>query len=68
MTDYLVILEPSSTGWGGWSPDLSVYAAGATREETIERIRDAITFHIDGLKASGDPIPEPATDSVLAGA
>ena len=68
MTDYLVILEPSATGWGAWSPDLSVYATGTTKEETIEQMRDAIAFHIEGLKEAGDPIPAPATDSVLIGA
>ena len=68
MTDYLVILEPSSTGWGAWSPDLSVYATGSTRDETIERIRDAIAFHIEGLKEAGDPIPRPTVDSALVGA
>lgn len=68
MTDYLVILERSSTGWGAWSPDLGVYATGASREETVELIRGAIAFHIEGLKEAGDPVPEPATDSVLIGA
>ena len=68
MTDYLVILEPSNTGWGAWSPDLNVYATGATRDETIDRIRDAIAFHVDGLKEAGDPIPAPTVAGVLVGA
>jgi predicted RNase H-like HicB family nuclease len=68
MTNYVVILEPSSTGWGAWSPDLGVYATGETREATIDQIREAITFHIDGLKANGDPVPAPAIASVLVGA
>lgn len=68
MSEYLVILERSSTGWGAWSPDLGVYATGATKEETVQRARDAIAFHMDGLREAGDPIPEPSTDSVLVGA
>jgi predicted RNase H-like HicB family nuclease len=68
MTEYLVILERSATGWGAWSPDLGVYATGATKDETIAQARDAIAFHIDGLREAGDPVPEPAVDSVLVGA
>lgn len=67
MTEYLVILERSATGWGAWSPDLGVYATGTTKDETIEQIRGAVAFHIEGLREAGDPIPEPSTDSVLVG-
>jgi predicted RNase H-like HicB family nuclease len=65
MTQYLVILERSATGWGAWSPDLGVYATGATEDETIAQVHDAIAFHIEGLVEAGDPIPEPQTRSVL---
>lgn len=68
MTEYLVILEPSATGWGACSPDLGVYATGATKDETIEQARSAIAFHLEGLREAGDRIPEPVTDSVLLGA
>lgn len=68
MKEYLVIIERSATGWGAWSPDLNVYATGASRAETIDQIRDAIAFHIEGLREAGDPIPEPSTDTVLVGA
>lgn len=68
MTEYLVILERSGTGWGAWSPDLGVYATGTTKDETIQQIRDAIAFHIEGLREAGDPIPQPSVDSVLVGA
>lgn len=64
MTEYLVILERSDTGWGAWSPDLGVYATGSTKEETAERVREAIAFHIEGLREAGDPVV-PATDSLL---
>lgn len=68
MTEYLVILERSSTGWGAWSPDLNVYATGKTEEETIALAREAIAFHIEGLAEAGDTIPPPQTRSVLVGA
>jgi predicted RNase H-like HicB family nuclease len=68
MSDYLVILEPSNTGWGAWSPDLGVYATGASKEETVDQIRDAIAFHVEGLKEAGDPIPAATVDTVLVAA
>ncbi|MGB2710301.1 MAG: type II toxin-antitoxin system HicB family antitoxin [Conexibacter sp.] len=34
-------------------------ATGATREQTIERMRTAIALHLDGMRADGEPIPEP---------
>jgi predicted RNase H-like HicB family nuclease len=68
MTEYLVILERGDTGWGGWSPDLGVYATGDTEDETIKRMREAIAFHVEGLRQAGDAVPEPTTRGVLVGA
>lgn len=42
-------------------PDLpGLGVAGATLEETKELIREAIDFHLEGMKMHGDPIPEPS--------
>jgi predicted RNase H-like HicB family nuclease len=43
-------------------------ATGATVEETLREIRDAVSFHIDGMKEDGLPIPTPVTvtDYVIA--
>lgn len=68
MNKYLVVLERSSTGWGAWSPDLGVYATGQSKEETVDRVRGAIAFHVAGLREAGDVIPDATTDSVLVGA
>lgn len=68
MREYLVIIEPSDTGFGAWSPDLGVYATGATKDETVAQIRDAIAFHVEGLREAGDPIPSPSVDTVLVAA
>ena len=35
-------------------------AAGETRQETERLIREAIAFHIEGLREENDPIPEPS--------
>ncbi|HUZ68424.1 MAG TPA: type II toxin-antitoxin system HicB family antitoxin [Candidatus Saccharimonadales bacterium] len=68
MSEYLVIIEPSSTGFGAWSPDLGVYATGDTKEATIVQIREAIAFHVEGLREAGDPVPAPTVDTVLVAA
>ncbi|MGO9893909.1 MAG: type II toxin-antitoxin system HicB family antitoxin [Bryobacteraceae bacterium] len=39
-------------------------STGRTIEETERNIRDAIEFHLDGMREDGDPIPEPTTVTV----
>jgi predicted RNase H-like HicB family nuclease len=62
MKEYVVILEKGPNNWSAYVPDLpGCIATGATREETTGLIREAIEFHIEGLKLDGDPVPEPTT-------
>jgi predicted RNase H-like HicB family nuclease len=62
MTEYLVIYEPSDTGWGAYCPDLpGLGVVGETREEVERLIGDGIAVHIEGLRERGEPIPEPAS-------
>jgi predicted RNase H-like HicB family nuclease len=57
---YAVVIEAGETGFGAYVPDLpGCVAAGATRDEVVRLIQEAIEFHIEGLKADGEPIPEP---------
>jgi len=57
---YVVILEEGSESWGAYVPDLpGCVAVGETRQEALELIREAIEFHLDGMREDGDPIPEP---------
>ena len=59
---YAVIFEKTSTGWSAYVPDLpGLGVAGPTYEATEQLIREGINFHIEGLRADGDPIPEPTT-------
>jgi len=63
---YLVIVEKSENGFGAYVPDLpGCVAAAETREEVVTLIQEAIEFHIDGLKKSGDPVPKPRSQSEL---
>ena len=59
---YLVIYEKSATGRGAYVPDLpGLGVAGATMEEVKQLVREAIDFHLEGMRLHGDPIPEPST-------
>lgn len=61
---YLVVVEPTSTGFSAFSPDVAgCVATGATREEAEREMAAAIAFHIEGLRAAGLPIPQPTTSS-----
>ncbi|MDZ7632572.1 MAG: type II toxin-antitoxin system HicB family antitoxin [Gemmatimonadaceae bacterium] len=56
----LVIVEQTATGYSAYSPDLpGCVATGATRSEVEQHMRDAIAFHVEGLRADGEQLPEP---------
>ncbi len=58
---YLVIYEKSETGWGAYAPDLpGLGIAAETLDKAKELIREAIDFHLEGMREHGDPIPMPA--------
>jgi predicted RNase H-like HicB family nuclease len=60
MTKYLIVVEPTQTGYSAYSPDLpGCIATGSTRDEVETNMREAIAFHLDGLREEGQPVPEP---------
>ncbi|TFH50470.1 MAG: type II toxin-antitoxin system HicB family antitoxin [Methanothrix sp.] len=60
MTKYTIIIEKGEGNYSAYCPDLpGVVAAGETEEETAELMKDAIEFHLEGLKEDNIPIPEP---------
>jgi predicted RNase H-like HicB family nuclease len=60
MSTYPVFFEPTATGYSAHVPDLpGCVAAAATLEETRELMREAIEFHIEGMRINGDAVPEP---------
>lgn len=62
MTQYAVIIEKGEQSYGAWVPDLPGCVAAAETEEEVELlIREAIAFHLEGLREEGDRIPEPAS-------
>ena len=57
-------IEPTKTGFSAYSPDLpGCVSPGRTREEVELNMREAITFHLDGLREEGQAVPEPQTYS-----
>jgi predicted RNase H-like HicB family nuclease len=59
---YAVIIEQAEGNYSAYVPDLpGCVSTGATIGEIEQNIRDAINFHIDGLREDGLPIPKPST-------
>ena len=57
---YLIVIEKTATGYSAYSPDLDgCIATGVTKEEVERAMKDAIEFHLDGLKEEGQNIPTP---------
>jgi len=63
---YLIVIEPTSTGFSAYSPDLPGCAStGQTREECEKNMHEAIEFHLDGLREDGEPIPQPGSSAAF---
>jgi predicted RNase H-like HicB family nuclease/predicted RNA binding protein YcfA (HicA-like mRNA interferase family) len=57
---YAIVIEKAEGNFSSYVPDLpGCIATGATLEETERAIRDAIAFHLEGLRDDGLPIPQP---------
>ena len=64
MYKYLVIFEKAGKNYSAYSPDIpGCIATGTTRKEAEKNIKEAISFHIEGLKEDGLPIPEPSSST-----
>lgn len=60
MSEYLVVIEHEVESWGAYCPDPpGVGVVGDSQEEVEQLIREAVTFHLDGLRKAGEPIPGP---------
>ena len=59
---YMVVIERGESSYGAHVPDLpGCIAVGATRAEVLSLIKEAIEFHIEGLKEAGEPLPAPSS-------
>ena len=59
---YAVVIEKADGNYSAYLPDLPGCVATGPIVETVEAaIREAIRFHIDGLKEDGAPVPAPSS-------
>ena len=63
--EYTIVLEKTENNWSASVIELDgCVAAADTKDETLNLIKDAIKFHIEGLCLNGDPIPKSATEVI----
>jgi predicted RNase H-like HicB family nuclease len=60
MSKYTVFFARTATGYSAHVPDLpGCVVAATTLDETRELMREAIEFHIEGMRLNGEAVPEP---------
>jgi predicted RNase H-like HicB family nuclease len=64
MKRFLIVIEKTKSGFSAYSPDVPGCIATARNKAAVERrIREAIQFHIEGLRQEGYSVPEPRSSS-----
>jgi predicted RNase H-like HicB family nuclease len=59
---YAIVIEKAESNYSAYAPDLpGCVATGATLEEVESEMREAIAFHVEGLREDGLPIPSPVS-------
>ena len=59
---YAIVIERANSNYSAYVPDLpGCIATGATVEEAKKTIREAIEFHLAGMREDGSPIPQPSS-------
>ena len=59
---YAIVIENAGSNYSAYVPDLpGCVATGATLEEAEHSIREAIAFHLEGMREDGTPIPPPSS-------
>jgi len=62
MQRYLIVVEPTATGFSAYSPDLpGCVSSGVSRGEVEANMREAVALHLAGLREDGEPVPTPHT-------
>jgi predicted RNase H-like HicB family nuclease len=59
---YAIVIEKAEGNYSAYVPDLpGCVATGNTVEEAESQIREAIEFHLEGMREDGSPIPPAAS-------
>lgn len=58
---YAVVYEKTPNNYSAYVPDLpGCVATGITRQEVERNIREAIAFHLEGMRLENLAVPEPS--------
>jgi len=61
---YLIVIEPTNTGYSSHSPDVEgCVSTGSTTREVKRNMREALAFHLEGMRLDGLPLPKPSSAS-----
>lgn len=61
---FVIIIEHGATGYGAYSPDVPGCAVvGDSEQEVRQLLAEAIAFHLEGLRAKGELLPEPRSST-----
>ncbi len=59
---YAIVFEKAGSNYSAYVPDLpGCVATGTSIKEAEKEIREAIEFHIEGMKEDGETIPIPSS-------
>ncbi|MCL4235659.1 MAG: type II toxin-antitoxin system HicB family antitoxin [Deltaproteobacteria bacterium] len=62
---YLIVIERTETGYSAYLPDLpGCVATGLTTKDVEENIREAISFHLEGMAEDGESPNPPQSFAV----
>lgn len=62
---YAIVIEKADGNYSAYVPDLpGCVATGATIDEVKDEIREAIIFHLEGLREDGLVVPPPGQSKV----
>jgi len=59
---YAIVIENAGSNYSAYVPDLpGCVAVGETLAEVERSIREAIAFHLEGMREDGSPVPPPSS-------
>ena len=59
---YAIVIEKAEGNYSAYVPDLpGCIATGSTVGEVESEIREAISFHLEGMREDGVSVPEPSS-------
>lgn len=66
MSGYVVVERDEAGGYSTWSPDLpGCVAASEEYDECLRLMAEAVQLHVAGMRADGEPVPEPSALAAL---